>query len=205
MVCFHLLTTVVVCVFCQQLPIPDLFCSNCELFKRAIDIKCLWLACCGFCFSRNNTESNDISDNLCCVLEVGEIFGDVAKIWPATRPNEWWAGDRIFGTLGDPWCDWYRLSGVRRRTHTFAITFLGKCFDRCFDRKQQNMQISRDKQRRGANGPMLDKGQERVVEYEGWSISMHSWHPTPCISEHRLLILKQGPGVYPVNTLYTPV
>ena len=28
---------------------------------------------------------------------------------------------------------------------------------------------------------------------------------TPCISEHRLLILKHGPGVYPVYTLYTPV
>ena len=65
-----------------------------------------------------------------------------------------------------------------RCTHThFRNYFLGECFDRCVDRKQQNMQISRDKQRRGANGPMLDKGQERVVEYEGWSISMHSWHP----------------------------
>ena len=54
-------------------------------------------------------------------------------------------------------------------------------------------------------------GQCWTRDKRGWSSMKGRVFPcilgtqTPCISEHRLLILKQGPGVYPVYTLYTPV
>ena len=162
MVCFHLLIPVVLCVFCQKLPIPDF--TSC--FAQ---IGLLW-----FLFKpQQYWEQWHLREIMLCVGSWWDLWrcgkdlaGHKTKLMVGRRPYLWHIRRSLV---------W--LIQAFRCTHThFRNYFLGECFDRCVNRKQQNMQTSRDKQRRGTNGP-LDKGQERVVEYEGSSISMHSWHP----------------------------
>ena len=179
MVCFNLLIPVVVCVFCQKLPIPDF--TSC--FAQ---IGLLW-----FLFKpQQYWEQWDLREIMLCVGSWWDLWrcgkdlaGHKTKLMVGRRPYLWHIRRSLV---------W--LIQAFRCTHThFRNYFLGECFDRCVDRKQQNMQTSRDKQRRGTNGP-LDKGQERVVEYEGSSISMHSWHPNTLHKWAQTSHFKAGAG-----------
>ena len=186
MVCFHLLIPVVVCVFCQKLPIPDF--TSCF-----VQIGLLW-----FLFKpQQYWEQWHLREIMLCVGSWWDLWrcgkdlaGHKTKLMVGRRPYLWHIRRSLV---------W--LIQAFRCTHThFRNYFLGG--NALTDALTVSSKICKQVETSKDGGPMDHWTRDK----RGWSSMKGRVFPcilgtqTPCISEHRLLILKQGPGVYPVYT-----